>query len=320
MTIDHELTMLFLGLLGVLTLASMVVWGLHLKLRATSSAPFVANLSARIKAWWWMCIVFAIAVLSGGIGSLVLFALISFLALREFITVVPTSRADHRALFWVFFIAVPVQYYLVWDDWYGLFVLFIPVYCFLLVPIRIVVAGDCERFLERSAKIQWGLMACVYCISHVPAILKLNIPGYEGQTPKLLCFFVVIVELCDVFQYIWGKAIGKRKVLPSVSPNKTWAGLIGGCASAGLIGMGLWWITPFTPLQALGMALGIGFVGFCGDVTMSAIKRDSQLKDYGQTLPGHGGVLDRVDSLCFAAPLFFHITRFFFCGASPSAF
>lgn len=318
MTIDKELQILFLGTLGLLLLASVIVLFLKRKLNTPEQQRLTENLLARTKAWWIMCVVFVIAVVSGGIGSIVLFCLVSFLALREFITVVPTSRADHRALFWMFFIAVPIQYVLVGINWYGLFVVFIPVYCFLLLPIRMVIAGDCDRFLERSAKIQWGLMACVYCVSHAPALLTLSIPGYVGQNAKLLFFFVVVVELCDVCQYIWGKSIGRHKILPTVSPNKTWEGFIGGCLTAAFIGMGLWWATPFAPWQAFLLALGTGVFGFCGDVTMSAIKRDSNMKDYGELLPGHGGMLDRIDSLCFAAPFFFHMTRYFFCVAPGS--
>ena len=320
MTIDRELQLMFLGTLGLLLSASTIVRLLKKKLRGPEHQKLIGNLIARTKAWWIMCAVFAVAVFSGGVGSIVLFAFVSFLALREFITIVPTVKADHRALFWLFFIALPVQYLLVGINWYGLFALFIPVYCFLFLPIRIVIAGDCNRFLERSAKIQWGLMTCVYCVSHAPALLKLSIPGYEGQNAKLMFFFVLVVEICDVCQFIWGKTFGRHKILPTVSPNKTWEGFVGGCLTAGLIGMGLWWVTPFQPWQAFLIALGTGVLGFCGDVTMSAIKRDSNKKDYGEMIPGHGGMLDRIDSLCFAAPFFFHITRFFFCGATPVGF
>lgn len=272
----------------------------------------INNLLSRIKAWWIMCAVFAIAMLSGGLGSIILFGLVSFLALREFITIIPTKRADHRALFWLFFIIVPLQYYLIHVEWYGFFILMIPVYAFLFVPIRMVVAGDCEDFLSRTAKIQWGLMACVFCISHVPAILKLQIPNYDQQNGKLLFFFVLTVQISDVMQYVWGKMIGKKKIVPTVSPNKTWEGFIGGILTASLIGTGLWWATPFTYIQAFGISVLITCLGFCGDITMSAIKRDANIKDYGTLIQGHGGMLDRIDSLCFAAPVFFHVVRYYF--------
>jgi phosphatidate cytidylyltransferase len=193
-----------------------------------------------------------------------------------------------------------------------MFVVLIPVYAFLLVPVRTAMAGDCERFLERTAKIQWGLMICVYCISHAPAILLLKIPGFEGQNAKLLFWFVAVVEMSDVMQYVWGKTCGRHKIAPSVSPGKTWEGFLGGGATTVGLGAALWWATPFSPLQAAGMAGIIVVMGFVGGLVMSAIKRDRGVKDWGTAIGGHGGVLDRMDSLCFAAPVFFHAVRYLF--------
>ena len=249
---------------------------------------------------------------TGRVGSIVLFALISFLALREFITLTPTNRADHSALVWSFFVVTPVQYFLVGIEWYGFFSIMIPVYAFLLLATRVVLAGDTERFLERTASINWGLMACVYCVSYAPALLLLDVEGYDAGSGKLLLFLVLVVQASDVLQYIWGKLFGRRPIAPSVSPNKTWEGFAGGVACAVLLGTGLWWATPFNPWQAAAMALLIALMGFAGGLVMSAVKRDRGVKDYGAVIPGHGGVLDRIDSLLFAAPIFFHVTRFFF--------
>lgn len=309
---DNELLWLLGGVLALLSFASIL--GYVLARRATTDArrAGIANLNARTRAWWIMVAVFAAAVATGGIGSIVLFGLTSFLALREFITLTPTRPGDHRALFWTFFVVTPLQYALVAVQWYGLFSIFIPVYAFLFLPLRSAVAGDCERFLERAAKIQWGLMICVYCVSHAPALLLLEIPGYEGQNAKLLFYFVLIVEISDVLQYAWGKTLGRHRIAPTVSPNKTWEGFIGGAATTVAIGVGLWWATPFTPMQSAGMALAIVFMGFAGGLVMSAIKRDRGVKDWGQMISGHGGVMDRIDSLSFAAPVFFHLTRFYF--------
>lgn len=277
-----------------------------------SGRETVANVNARVRAWWVMSIAFSIAVASGGGGSVVLFALISLLALREFVTLSPTARVDHAALVWSFFLVTPVQYVLVGIQWYGLFSIMIPVYAFLFVTARLVLAGETERFLERAATIQWGLMACVYCISYAQALLLLDIEGYEGENAKLLFFLVVVVQLSDVFQYVWGKLLGRHPIAPAISPNKTWEGFLGGIACAVALGTSLWWITPFNPWQAALMALAIALIGFVGGLVISAIKRDRGVKDYGSLIEGHGGVLDRVDSLLFAAPLFFHLTRFFF--------
>lgn len=305
---DRQTLMLFAGVLALLVVATII--GQLVKLRRRGDV--VDNLNARIRAWWVMSVVFALSLLTGGLGSVILFAILSFFALREFITLTPTRPADHSALFWVFFIILPLQYYLVATQWYGFFSVLIPVYAFLFIPSRMAISGDAEGFLERSSKIQWGLMVCVYCVSHVPALLMLEIPGYAGKNARLLFFLVVVVQLSDVFQYVWGKLLGRHKIAPVISPSKTWEGFIGGALSATLVGTSLWRVTPFTMWQTMGMAFIITVMGFLGGLTMSAIKRDRGVKDWGSAIQGHGGVLDRIDSICFAGPIFFHLTRYFF--------
>ncbi len=310
--IDKTTVYLLVGIIGLLTISSIIGCVLKKIAKQETQIQFANNLIARIKSWWIMCFVFICSLLTGGIGSLILFGLISFLALREFITLTPTNRGDHRALFWVFFIILPLQYYFAGIKWYGMFSIFIPVYAFIFIPARMVIAGNCERFLERAAKIQWGLMVCVYCISHAPALLTLKIPNFAGQNAKLLFFLIFVVQISDVFQYIFGKMLGKTKVSPTISPNKTVEGLIGGILMAVALGTSLWWITPFSPLEAMGLSFVITIVGFFGDLTMSAIKRDRGVKDYGTIIEGHGGILDRIDSLCLATPVFFHLVRYYF--------
>ena len=305
---DRELLWLMTGIAGTLVVATVAGQTLRLSVGGAT----IANVNARIGAWWVMSAAFVAATLTGGIGSLVLFALLSMLALREFVTLSPTSRADHRALAWAFFVVVPLQYVLVGVEWYGLFSIMIPVYVFLLLATRMVLAGETEGFLERAATVQWALMACVYCVSYAPALLLLDIDGYDASGGKLLLFLVVVVQASDVLQFVWGKLLGRRRIVPTISPNKTWEGFAGGVACATLLGAGLWWATPFNPWQAAAMSLLICLAGFAGGLVMSAIKRDRGVKDYGGLLPGHGGVLDRIDSLVFAAPIFFHVTRFFF--------
>jgi phosphatidate cytidylyltransferase len=309
---DAETAILVAGVVAVLFMASITGWILSRRAGGVAYQSTIANLNARIRAWWMMVAIFLFAMLSGGLGSVVLFALTSFLALREFVTMTPTKLGDHGTLLWVFFVITPIQYALVALHWYGLFSIFIPVYAFLFVPLRSVLSGDCERFLERTATIQWALMVCVYCVSHAPALMTLRIPAFEGQNGKLLFYFVLVVQASDVFQYIWGKLLGKHKIAPTVSPNKTLEGFLGGVVMATLLGTALWWATPFTPWQAAAMSLLIALMGFVGGLVMSAIKRDRGVKDYGTLIEGHGGVMDRIDSLCFSAPVFFHITRYFF--------
>lgn len=308
---DREVWGLLGSVVGVLVIAEIVSRVLVARNRGILS-PFLENLRQRIRTWWIMAAIFAGAVLTGGAGSTVLFALISFMALREFVTLTPTKAGDHRALFWIFFVITPLQYFFIGTHNYGMFTILIPVYAFLFVPARIVLSGDAENFLERAAKIQWGLMICVYCVSHAPALLGLHLRGYDNQNIKLLLFFVIVAQLNDVLQYVWGKAIGKRKIAPAISPNKTWEGFLGGTLSATIIGALLWWATPFLWWQAALMSLLITIMGFVGGLTMSAIKRDRGVKDYGGMLQGHGGFLDRIDSICFAAPVFFHVTKYFF--------
>lgn len=299
------------GIVGLLSLSSIITFILKRKAGDQPNAV-VANLDARVKAWWVMVAVFGTALATGLIGSVILFGLMSFFALREFITLTPTRAGDHRTLFWAFFIVTPLQYYLVGMEWYGLFSILIPVYAFILVPTRSALAGDSEHFLERTSKIQWALMVCVFCVSHVPAILTLRIAGYEGQNSKLVLFFVLVVQISDVLQYVWGKLLGKHKIVPLISPNKTVEGFWGGVLSATAIGTALWRVTPFNWWQAGLFSFLITLMGFFGGLVMSAIKRDRGVKDYGTLIEGHGGVMDRIDSLCFAAPVFFHLVRYIY--------
>jgi phosphatidate cytidylyltransferase len=308
---DHQMLWIFSGLLGLLLISSIVGLILSRTVRSEGGKATIKNLNARIVAWWKMSGIFALTLLMGPKGSILLFALISFLALREYMTLIRTSPADHHTLFWSFFVFTPLQYWLLYSPWYGLFVALVPVYAFLFIPARLAIEGDTTGFLDRAARIHWGLMICVYCISYAPALLILKIPGYR-QDAKLLLFLVIVVQLSDVFQYVWGKLLGKTKIAPHVSPNKTWEGFVGGILCATALGTALWWMTPFTPLEACAMSLLITLLGFAGGLTMSAIKRDRSVKDFGSMIEGHGGILDRMDSVCFSAPIFFHLTRYFF--------
>jgi phosphatidate cytidylyltransferase len=309
---DVKLDWLYGGVLVLLLISTLIGNILKERHKNDSSRTTIDNLNARIRAWWKMCAIFAVAILSGKTGSLVLFGIISFLAMREYMTLVPTRRGDHRTLFWSFFVIMPLQYYLIGIQWYGLFAIMIPVLACIFIPPSIAIAGDTEHFLERASKIQFGIMVCVYSLSHAPALLLLKIPGFEGHDARLLLYLVIVDQMSDVLQYVWGKLIGKRKIAWRVSPNKTWEGFVGGVASATALGTALWWATPFTPLQSAGMSLLICVLGFNGGLVMSAIKRDIGIKDFGVVIEGHGGILDRIDSLCFAAPIFFHLVRYYF--------
>jgi phosphatidate cytidylyltransferase len=296
----------------LLIIASLIGRILRLRVKDESAAAVVDNLIARVSAWWSMVAVFAAAFLLGKNATIAMFAFISFFALREFLTLTPTKMGDRRALSLAFFAMIPIQYLLIATGWYGMFAIFIPVYGFLLLPAISALTQDTEGFLERSAKIQWGVMIAIYCISHLPALLLLDIPGYAGQNPLLMFYLILVVQMSDVMQYVFGKLFGKTKIAPVVSPSKTVEGFVGGAASAILIGAAMFWITPFTPLQSALMAAIIVVMGFLGGLVLSAVKRSLGAKDWGAMIKGHGGVMDRMDSVSFAAPIFFHATRYFF--------
>ena len=312
MLLDARMAALVGGVVAVLAAATAVSRTLAARARTPGARNTVRNLRARIDAWWLMVGLMVGTLLLGRWAVVGLFAVLSFLALRELLTLVPSRRADHGTLFWSFFLAVPVQYGLLWAEWYGMFAIFLPVYGFLGLAVRTALTGDTARFLHRLGAIQCGLVIGVYCLSHAPALLLLRIRGYEGREAELLAFLLTVVQASDVLQYVWGKALGRTPIAPSLSPSKTVEGFVGGVASATVLGGALWWLTPFSPLVATAFALGIALAGFAGGLVMSAIKRDAGVKDYGNLIAGHGGVMDRVDSVAFAAPLFFHLVRWFY--------
>lgn len=308
------------GVLLLLAAVTVVVQVLRRRVDSGLDPAIVETFRRRVRAWWLLCAVLAAAFLMGQIATVLLFGLMGFWALREFITLTPTRPGDHRTLFWVFFLFTPLQFVLVGLGYrfFGSYSVLIPVYAFLFVPARIAIAGDTKRFLERTAKIQAGLLICVYCLSYAPALLTLPLPK-TGETPepganvRLLFFFVLMVQLSDALQYAWSQIPSRHVVAPSINPTKTWEGLLGGTASVTLIGAALWWATPFQGASwwmAAVMSMVTALMAFAGGLTMSAIKRDRGVKDYGTLVEGHGGLLDRIDSICFAAPIFFHFTRY----------
>ncbi|TWT48757.1 phosphatidate cytidylyltransferase [Botrimarina hoheduenensis] len=269
---------------------------------------------SRVRSWWVICALLTVSFLSPTI-TVTLFGLLSFWALREFITLTPTRLSDHRALFWVFFFFTPLQYVLVGWDAYELYSVLIPVFGFLFIPMRIAIAGDPKRFLERASKIQAGLLVCVYCLSYAPALLYLEGPRttYSGNA-RLLFFLVTLSMLSEAVQLAWSRLYGKHVIAPLINQSRTWEGFLGSSATIALIGAALHQLgaTPFAELwQAAFVSLLIAVMGFAGAMTLSAVKRDRRVQDYGTLVEGHGGVLDRIDALCFAAPVFYHVARHF---------
>jgi phosphatidate cytidylyltransferase len=359
LSIAAKTNILFGVVLGVLAACYVVSRLLRKQPEGTVNPAIVRTFHHRIGAWWLMYAILIASFQLGFYATLFLFGGISFWALREFITMTPTRRGDHRALFWVFFIITPGQYILVGlgQSFYHFFSIAIPVYASLLIPARIAVSGDPKRFLERSAKIQFGLLICVYALSYAPALLTLPLKQPAGATRAatvqssvdgttdakspdgnengatssqtaaapaakraiaasgnhgLLFYFILMVQLSEVLQFAWGKLLGQNVIAPSINGSRTWEGFIGGVVSTALLGILFSWVTPFGVWEAACMSAVIAVMGFAGGMTMSAIKRDRGVTDYGTLVEGHAGVLDRLDSICFAAPVFYHLTRQFF--------
>jgi phosphatidate cytidylyltransferase len=300
------------GVIAFLGLCTVIGFVLARRVSDPGARDTVANLNARIRAWWGIVFVFGAALVFGRIVTLVLFAILSFLSFRDFMSLTPTRAGDHRSLFLSFFVVVPVQYWLIGIDWYGLFSIFIPVYVFLMLPALSAATGDTRDFLARNAKLQWGLMLTVFAISHAPALLLLDLSGYRLPNALLLLYLMIVVQISDVFQYVFGKLFGRTRLSPAISPSKTVEGLVGGGLTAVLIGTALYGITPFSLLQVAAMSVVIVTDGFFSGFVLSAIKRDLGVKDWGRMIDGHGGILDRMDSVSFASPLFFHLTRYYF--------
>lgn len=315
-----------LVLIVLVSLTALLLVGQVLKRQPESNVDpaIIRNFNKRVTSWLTICALLVVALLLHKTVTVVLFGFVSFWALREFITMTPTRRGDHRTLFWVFFGFTPLQYVLVGYDLYSVFSIMIPVYASLFIPARIAFTGDHKRFLERTAKIQFGLLICVYALSHAPALLNLELKTlnsstnqlepWSGSTAGLLFFFIVMVQISDMLHFVWDRLFGKHVIASVVNATKTWEGLIGAACCTSVIAMLVQSILPVTPFTWYGagfMALLISVMASSGSMTMSAIKRDRRVKVHGTLVLGHAGVLDRIDSLCFAAPIFFHVTRFF---------
>ena len=304
---DSDILGLFLGVCGLLL--TLTLFGEILRARAGKDNPVIETYMTRVRSWWGMVILFSLALISGKVGIVVLFAFASFAALREFLTLTNKRRADHLALALAFFVVLPLQYLFVSLDWQGLYTVFIPVYAFLMLPIVSALRGNTDRFLIRVAETQWALMIAVFCMSHVPALMMIDVLGYPADRGVLLiAFLIMVVQFGDLLDFFFGRRIGKTRIIPDLS-SKTWEGLVCGVASAALIGGLLAWMTPFGIAGAMAMAALASTVGMFGNLVFAAIKHDRGVKDWSHLIPGQGGFVDQLDSVIFAAPVFYHITH-----------
>ena len=267
-----------------------------------------------LRAVWVGTLVFWLAWMAGPVGATLLAGLLSFLALREYITLLKTRRSDHRSLLLAFFVVLPLQYVLVGNRHFDLFSVFIPVYVFLAIPVVSAMAGDPERFLERNAKLQWGIMVCVFGLSHAPALLLLEFAGYAGRGAFLLFFLVVVTAAAQIAQEAASRRLRRRPLARQIDRDFSLRAFGIGVLAGGLLGSALYWITPFKAPQALVMASIAAASGTLGDFVMRALKKDAGVRHWGNSpsITGAVGLLDRVAALCFAAPVFFHSVRWYF--------
>jgi len=293
---------MMLFVLFLLTVASVI----RISLQRKNPEKNYLELKQRIQSWWWMIgILFCVLIAPTNV-SIFFFAILSFLALKEFFSIVPTRQADRRIILWAY-LAIPAQYYWVSTNWYGMFLIFIPIYVFLFLPMRAVFIGETKGFIRSLGTIHWAVMLSVLCISHIAYLLQLPVKNEQAGNIGLVLFLIFITQFNDVCQYVWGKSFGKHKIIPKVSPNKTWEGFIGGVLTVTLIsGLVAPYLTPLSMMEGFMAGTLIAISGFVGDVVISSVKRDLAIKDSGTLIPGHGGLLDRIDSLIYTAPLFFH--------------
>jgi phosphatidate cytidylyltransferase len=320
LTASQQVGALFLILFGLLLLASVTAVVLSLREGDDSTASDqrradLHNFEGVLRTSWFMALVFWIGWLSGDRVALLLFGGVSFFALREFMTLSPTRRGDHRSLVLAFFVVLPLQYWLVGSKYFNLFTVFIPVYVFLAIPVVSALANDPQRFLERNAKLQWGIMVCIFGMSHVPALLLLNFPSYTNRTAFLVFFLVLVVQTCMLAQHLASRRLRRPPAAPQISQSFNWPSWWIGIAVGSGVGGLLAGITPFKPGQAVAMAFIACVAGSLGHLVMKALKRDRGIpiwRGQGPAITGAGGLLDRVDALCFAAPVFFHSVRWYF--------
>lgn len=307
----HETFFAVLGGL-ILLFATATLLGGWLQARTADAAKlaWIGRLNARIRASWAIVALFAIAFAAGGGALVLIFAIASFFALREFVALTPIQPSDHGALVLAFYVVIPLQYALVYTGWHGMHSVLIPVYVFLVLPVVMALKQDTERYLERVAKVQWGLMISVFCVSHAPAIATLEIPGYPDRSALLLLYFLLVLQLSELLAVIASAAVGRTPLRSD--PNKSREGVLIGGLGAALLGTALWWMTPFAWWQAAWMSAAIVVAGFMGGLVLASVKGSLGAREWYEGVQLSRGVLDRIDALSFAAPVFFHLTWFFF--------
>lgn len=272
---------------------------------------FISNFGRRLQVAWILFFIMVLGFSLGTVGLTLLFIFISFIALREFVSVMHLKPGDYWPIFFSFYVFLPAQYFFVMTDLQFLFYIFIPVYVFLFSPMLAAMASDTDKFFERASKFQWAQIACIYCLSYGPALGNLQLRNGTFESSSLLLFLLVVVAASHSFQYLIGTKFGKKMVFEKMS-NATWEGTIAGVVAGAVFGLAAFMLTPFAWWQAMIMGAVISMVGFCGELVMSGIKKSMRITHWSEALGAQGGVLDRFDGFIFSAPLFYHLCKYFF--------
>jgi phosphatidate cytidylyltransferase len=292
--------------LGFLVVFTLLFWGWGY-LRPQDN---MANLKSRTKSWWVILLIYTIMMGIRKEISFIGLGLVSFISLRELIAKLNINQKLRRVLFWSY-LAVPIQFYLAYIGNFQAFLLFIPVGMLFILPFRTIIEGVAEDSLKTFSQLHWALMLTVFSLSHIAYFISLpEIPGFEAGHQGIVYFLIFLTQINDIFQFISGKIFGKRKITPNISPNKTWEGFIGGLILTTIMGYHLSYLVPLTEIQSTIAAAVIAISGFFGDLNISAVKRDLKIKDMSNLIPGHGGILDRLDSLTFSSLFFFYLLYF----------
>ena len=304
--IPIELLFILCVVFGVLIICSSIFGIISLKNKSDS----ISELVVRTNSWWKMAIGITVVATAPAIIGTIVLAYVVFVALREMLSIIPLRTADRTVLV-ASYIAIPIQFYLAYKNYYYLFQIFIPLVMFISVSVILVLTGETNRIGRSMAIIPTTLMLTVYMPSHMVLLFHVSVPGFTVGAGGLIIFLIMITAFNDIFQFTWGKLLGKRKILPRISPNKTWVGFIGGVFTSGVLGGALSFLTPLDYINCFYIGLSLSIIGFIGDSIISAVKRDLKIKDTDDLIPGHGGAMDRLDSIVLTTPTFYHLLLFF---------
>lgn len=288
--------------------ALSVIHLLYLAVSRLQKDKDYTGIGFRIKTWWGMLFIFCLATLSNSVVSLLSLMVLAFFALKEYFSMIRTRKADRRLFLWAY-LSIPLQFYWVYIEWYGMFIVFIPVYVFLLLPLPRLINKGTLGFLRSVSATQWGLMLMVFGLSHL-AYFQFASPEYGAG---LVLFLVVLTQLNDAVHYLASIYFGKHKIVPTSNPYLTWEGFA--CAFVVTTAVSYLIYPHLTPLNpAFGYLSGmlISLSGFFGSLTVSVLKRDLLIGDDDKFAALKKSYLSRIDSLTYTAPVFFHVIRYFF--------